>query len=100
MVVKGIRICHVNTRSLYSKINQLSILFQDSDLLCCTETWLDNRFTNKGRRQNTPAAALTCSSLPGPISVRGPDPLIMSWPFRGEKIYHDNYYLIGQQMAN
>ena len=46
MSVKGMKICHVNTRSLYSKLNQLSVLFDDVDILCCTETWLDNRFGN------------------------------------------------------
>ena len=46
MIKKGMKICHVNTRSLYRKINQLSILFDDFDLLCCTETWLDNRFSD------------------------------------------------------
>ena len=46
MSVKGMRICHVNTRSLFSKLNQLEILFKDTSILCCTETWLDNRTCN------------------------------------------------------
>ena len=37
---------HVNTRSIISKLRQLEVLFDDVDILCCTETWLDNRFTD------------------------------------------------------
>ena len=31
---------HVNCRSLLKKLSQISILFKDSNFLCCTETWL------------------------------------------------------------
>ena len=43
---KGMKFCHVNTRSLYSKLNELELFFDDTDVLCCSETWLDNRFSN------------------------------------------------------
>ena len=43
---KGMSFYHVNTRSLYSKLQQLEILYNEADILCCTETWLDNRFSN------------------------------------------------------
>ena len=35
---------HVNTCSLFSKLTQLDLLYNDADVLCCSETWLDNRF--------------------------------------------------------
>ena len=45
-MMKGMSIYHVNTRSLFSKLSQMEILFSEADVLCCTETWLDNRFSN------------------------------------------------------
>ena len=47
MSVKGMTFYHVNTRSIFNKLNQMDILFNDVDVLCCTETWLDNRFSNE-----------------------------------------------------
>ena len=47
MSIKGMKICHVNTRSLYSKLNQISILYDEVDILCCSETWMDNRFSDE-----------------------------------------------------
>ena len=44
MPIKGMLFYHVNTRSLFSKLTQLDLLYNDSDVLCCSETWLDNRF--------------------------------------------------------
>ena len=44
--MKGMSIYHVNTRSLFSKLSQMEIIFSEADVLCCTETWLDNRFSN------------------------------------------------------
>ena len=35
-----LKLSHVNCRSLYKKLAQISCLFKDSDILCCTETWL------------------------------------------------------------
>ena len=44
---KGIKIYNVNIRSICRKVSQLQLLYGDSDFLCCTETWLDNRVLNK-----------------------------------------------------
>ena len=46
MTIKGMTYYHVNTRSIYGKLNQIDILYNDVDILCCTETWLDNRYSN------------------------------------------------------
>ena len=46
MSINGMRYFHVNTRSLFGKLRQLELLYAKADILCCTETWLDNRFTN------------------------------------------------------
>ena len=42
--LKGIRFVHINTRSLYRKIDQISHLFGESDFLICTETWLNAKY--------------------------------------------------------
>ena len=46
MASKQMNLCHINTRSLYSKVSELELLFKDTDVLCCSEMWLDNRFSN------------------------------------------------------
>ena len=46
MSLKGMLFYHVNTRSLFSKLTQMDVLYTEVDVLCCSETWLDNRFTN------------------------------------------------------
>ena len=43
----GMTIYHANTRSIYNKISQIQLLYADIDVLCCTETWLDNRVIDK-----------------------------------------------------
>ena len=35
---------HINCRSLYRKIAQVGILFADTDILCCSETWLSKLY--------------------------------------------------------
>ena len=40
---RGLKIYHVNTRSIYHKIPLLHTLYRDVDVLCCSETWLDKR---------------------------------------------------------
>ena len=47
MSQKGLKIYHVNTKSIYNKISQLQTLYKDVDILCYTETWLDNRVIDK-----------------------------------------------------
>ena len=46
MQQKGINLYHVNIRSICRKVSQLELLYSDTDFLCCTETWLDNRVGN------------------------------------------------------
>ena len=43
MIEKGLKIFHVNTRSIMNKISKIQTLYANVDILCCTETWLDNR---------------------------------------------------------
>ena len=40
---KGIKFVHSNIRSLYKKIDQVSILYSEVDFVLLTETWLDKR---------------------------------------------------------
>ena len=46
LLEKGIKILHVNIRSLYRKIDQLSCLFSKADFLLCTETWLNCNYNS------------------------------------------------------
>ena len=43
---KGMKYVHVNTRSIFNKLSQIELLYSDVDVLCCTETWLDNSFSD------------------------------------------------------
>ena len=45
-VLKGMKIVHVNIRSLYKKLPELSSLYANFDFIMCSETWLDRRFTD------------------------------------------------------
>ena len=45
-VLKGFKIVHLNCRSIYNKITQLSLLTENIDLLCLTETWLHDMYTD------------------------------------------------------
>ena len=47
MTQNGLKLYHVNTRSIYNKIAKIQTLYSDVDILCCTETWLDNRVSDK-----------------------------------------------------
>ena len=44
---RGLKIYHVNTRSMYNKLSLLQTLYMNVEILCCTETWLDNRVPDK-----------------------------------------------------
>ena len=46
MPMKEMSFYHVNTRSLFKKLSEMELLYSETDVLCCTETWLDNRFNN------------------------------------------------------
>ena len=41
---KGLKLSHVNCRSVFRKLAQLDVLFYDSDVLCCSETWLSKAY--------------------------------------------------------
>ena len=43
---KGMKYGNVNTRSIFNKLSQIELLYSDVDVLCCTETWFDNRFND------------------------------------------------------
>ena len=47
MSSNGLKIFHINTRSIFNKISLIQNLYRDVDILCCTETWLDNRINDK-----------------------------------------------------
>ena len=42
-MTKGVRSVHINTRSIFRKVTLLEQLYADCDILCRTETWLDDR---------------------------------------------------------
>ena len=44
--LKGFKIVHLNCRSLYAKLTQLELLFGYTDVLCLTETWLHEAFSD------------------------------------------------------
>ena len=43
MIYKGFQFINVNTRSICKKIELIKNLYDKADVICCTETWLDNR---------------------------------------------------------
>ena len=42
----GFNFVHINCRSLYRKLDQISHLYSGYDIICCTETWLDDCHTS------------------------------------------------------
>ena len=44
--LKGLKFVHVNVRSLYKKLPEIAYLYKDIDFILCSETWLDERYTN------------------------------------------------------
>ena len=42
--VKGIKLIHLNIRSLYRKIDQVSLSYSNVDFLMLTETWLNDKY--------------------------------------------------------
>ena len=44
--LKGFRLVHLNCRSLYNKITQIGVLSAGIDVLCLTETWLHNMYSD------------------------------------------------------
>ena len=41
---KGMKILHVNVRSIFRKLAQLDQLYKNVDFLSCSETWLDDKY--------------------------------------------------------
>ena len=47
--IKGLKIVHLNIRSLYRTIDQLDSLYcKTHDVLLCTETWLNSKYDSNG----------------------------------------------------
>ena len=44
---KGLRIVHLNVRSLAKHYDELSVLFRDYDMILLSETWLNSSFDVK-----------------------------------------------------
>ena len=44
--VKGLKFIHMNTRSLYRRIDEIRLLYASYNFICCSETWLDDRYTD------------------------------------------------------
>ena len=44
--VKGLKLCHLNVRSIHNKLDQLSIELGDFDVISISESWLDNTVDN------------------------------------------------------
>ena len=44
--VKDVKFIHMNTRSLYRKLDEIRLLYSDYDFICCSETWLDDRYSD------------------------------------------------------
>ena len=44
--IKGLKFVHMNTRSLYRKLDEVRLLYASYDFVCCSETWLDDRYDN------------------------------------------------------
>ena len=43
---KGLKLYHVNARSISGRVSELQLLYSHADFICCSETWLDNRVDN------------------------------------------------------
>ena len=37
---------HINVRSLYTKLSEIEFLYNKFDIIMCSETWLDSRYTD------------------------------------------------------
>ena len=45
--VKGVKFAHMNTRSIFRKIDEIRLLYSEFDFICCSETWLDDRYADE-----------------------------------------------------
>ena len=44
--LKGLKLVHMNCRSILNKIDEVSYIYDDIDILACTETWLHKAIPN------------------------------------------------------
>ena len=44
--LKGLKIVHLNCRSILNKVNEIDHVFKGSDILTCSETWLSSAVPN------------------------------------------------------
>ena len=44
--LKGVTFAHLNCRSILKELPEINIFFNDMDFLMCSETWLDERYSN------------------------------------------------------
>ena len=44
--VKGVMFVHMNTRSIYRRLDEIRLFYHEFDFICCSETWLDDRYTD------------------------------------------------------
>ena len=42
----GLKLVHLNSRSIYRKLDQLILLYRECDIICITETWLSSKIGN------------------------------------------------------
>ena len=45
--ILGLKIVHLNCRSLYRKLDKLINYFKSCDIVCCSETWLTKKMSDK-----------------------------------------------------
>ena len=43
----GLKLLHLNCRSIYRKIDQLILLYRECDIICFSETWLTHNLSNQ-----------------------------------------------------
>ena len=44
--LKGLKISHLNCRSILNKVNEILYTYRGIDILACSETWLNNAIPN------------------------------------------------------
>ena len=44
---KGLKVVHLNCRSIYGKIEEIKYLYRDVDFLSCSETWLTDMISDE-----------------------------------------------------
>ena len=47
MNTPGLKLVHLNCRSIYNKLDQIILLYRECDIICISETWLNSKFTDQ-----------------------------------------------------